>query len=236
MSTELNNKIIIAIDGHASCGKSTLARGLARELNYMYITSGAMYRAVTLYLLQNKIDYSDLKAVKDSLKKISISFKYNPTTFNADTYLNGVKVESLIRDKDVSDHVSPVSTINSVRTFLVKQQHALGKDKGITMDGRDIGTVVFPDAELKIFLTASATVRAERRFKELKEKGMERPFEEVLQNVTERDHIDSTRKVSPLKQADDAVVIDNSNLSREEQLAMVVALARKRIKNVGSRK
>ncbi len=230
MSTETSNKIIIAIDGHASCGKSTLAKGLARELNYIYITSGAMYRAVTLYLLDNGIDYTDLQAVKKSLKKIHVTFKYNPTSFNADTYLNGIKVESRIRDKEVSDHVSPVSTIKSVRTFLVKQQHALGKNKGITMDGRDIGTVVFPNAELKIFLTASTTVRAERRFKELKENGMERSFEEVLQNVTERDHIDSTRSVSPLKQAKDAVVIDNSNLSRDEQLAMVLALARKRIK------
>ncbi|MFK7905916.1 MAG: (d)CMP kinase [Chitinophagales bacterium] len=230
MSKDSNNKIIIAIDGHASCGKSTLARGLARELNYLYITSGAMYRAVTLYLLDNKIDYKDLKAVKNSLSDIHIRFKYNPTTYNADTYLNDVNVESRIRDKEVSDHVSPVSTIKVVRTLLVKQQHALGNDKGITMDGRDIGTIVFPDAELKIFLTASAAVRAERRFKELKENGMERPFEEVLKNVTDRDRIDSTRKVSPLRQAKDSVVIDNSNISRDEQLAMILALAKKRIK------
>jgi len=219
-----------AIDGHASCGKSTLARGLARELNYLYITSGAMYRAVTLYLLDNNIDYTDLKAVKKSLADIHIRFKYNPTTYNADTYLNDVNVESRIRDKEVSDHVSPVSTIKVVRTLLVKQQHALGNDKGITMDGRDIGTIVFPDAELKIFLTASVAVRAERRFKELKENGMERPFEEVLKNVTDRDRIDSTRKVSPLRQAKDSVVIDNSNISRDEQLAMILALAKKRIR------
>ncbi len=232
MPNDSDNKIIIAIDGHASCGKSTLARGLARELNYLYITSGAMYRAVTLYFLDNQIDYNDLEAVEKSLLDIHIRFKYNPTTYNADTYLNGVNVENRIRDKEVSDHVSPVSTIKVIRTLMVKQQHDLGKDKGITMDGRDIGTIVFPDAELKIFLTASTAVRAERRFKELKEKGMERSFEDVLKNVTERDHIDSTREISPLKQAKDAVVIDNSNISRDEQLAMVLALSKKRIKSL----
>ncbi|MEZ4883884.1 MAG: (d)CMP kinase [Chitinophagales bacterium] len=234
MSEDSENKIIIAIDGHASCGKSTLARGLARELNYLYITSGAMYRAVTLYLLENGIDYKDKKTVKKSLSDIHIFFKYNPTTYNADTYLNGKNVEAQIRDKEVSDHVSPVSTIKSVRTFLVKQQHALGNSKGIIMDGRDIGTVVFPNAELKIFLTASLEVRAERRYKELKETGMERPFEEVLQNVTDRDRIDSTRAISPLKKAKDAVVVDNSNISQSEQLSMVLALARKRIKKVNN--
>lgn len=224
-----DKKIIIAIDGHASCGKSTLARGLARELDYLYITSGAMYRAVTLYVLENGIDYSNHEAVINCLKDIQIRFKYNPTTYNADTYLNGINVESKIRDKEVSDAVSPVSVIGAVRAFLVEQQRALGKDKGITMDGRDIGTVVFSHAKLKIFLTAKAEVRAMRRFKELKEKDMERPYEDVLKNVVERDQMDSTRAISPLKQAEDAVVIDNSNLSREEQLAMVLALAKKRI-------
>ncbi len=222
-------KITIAIDGHASCGKSTLARSLAIELDCLYITSGAMYRAVTLYVLENKVDYTNHQAVEACLKNIHIRFKYNPTTYNTDTYLNGKNVESKIRDREVSDHVSPVSIIKAVRAFLVKQQRALGKQKGITMDGRDIGTVVFPDAELKIFLTAKASVRANRRFKELKEKGMGRSFEEVLQNVVERDEMDSTRAISPLKQAEDAVVIDNSNLSREEQLAMVLALVKKRI-------
>ena len=218
--------ITIAVDGHSSCGKSTLAKGLAKELNYLYIDSGAMYRSVTLYFLQHHIDWTDEKAVTEALPAIKIAFERADGRLS--TLLNDKNVEREIRQMEVSRHVSPVSTIPAVRRRLVEQQQELGKSKGIVMDGRDIGTVVFPEAELKIFLTAEVEERARRRFVELQAKGFPSSMEEVRQNLEQRDHIDSTRQDSPLRQAADAVVIDNTNLTEEEQLQMVLTLARLR--------
>jgi CMP/dCMP kinase len=214
-------KIVIAIDGHSSCGKSTLAKSLARELGYTYIDSGAMYRVVTLYALRYgwiKNGEPDRQKVIEGLKDIKITFHWDEKTEQNTTFLNGENVEDEIRQLEVSQNVSPISTIAEVRREMVKQQRENGKNKGIVMDGRDIGTVVFPDAELKIFMTASPEIRAQRRFQELKEKGLEVNFEEILKNVEDRDTMDSGREVSPLKKADDAVVLDNSYLTREEQL------------------
>ena len=215
-------KIVIAIDGHSSCGKSTLAKSMARELGYIYIDSGAMYRAVTLFALRNGL-IANRKILNkaeliERLKEIKITFDWDTKTEKNTTFLNEENIEDEIRQIEVSNNVSPVSTIPEVRREMVKQQRENGKDKGIVMDGRDIGTVVFPDAELKIFMTASPEIRAKRRFVELKEKGVEVDFDEILANVEERDNIDSTRKASPLKKAGDALVLDNSNLTREEQL------------------
>lgn len=220
-----DNKIIIAIDGHSSCGKSTMAKSLAQKLGYVYIDTGAMYRVVTLVALrkgwiENKIP--DEKKVVEGLKDISITFKWDEVHGKNTTFLNGENVEEEIRRLEVSENVSPISTIAAVREEMVRQQRLNGKNKGIVMDGRDIGTVVFPDAELKIFMTASPEVRAQRRFIELTQKGEDLSFEEVLSNVNGRDKIDSSRSVSPLKQADDAIVLDNSNLSREEQLEWTI--------------
>ncbi|MFK7806957.1 MAG: (d)CMP kinase [Saprospiraceae bacterium] len=222
-------KIIIAIDGHSSCGKSTLAQQLADELDYTYISSGKMYRAVTLYFLENNIDYKDLEAVATALKEIDIYFEKQ---IGEDiTYLNGKNVERDIVRMDVANHVSPVATISAVRRAMVAQQQKMGEEKGIVMDGRDIGSVVFKDAEIKLFVTASPEVRAQRRYDELKSKGHENiNVEEVQKNLMERDDIDSNRADSPLLQASEAVLIDNTNLSREEQLAMVVALVKERVK------
>ena len=216
-------KIIIAIDGHSSCGKSTLAKSLGDALHYNYISTGDMYRAVTLYLIENQIDVHDLSAVEQALPAIEIHFenKGNGTHI----FLNGKDVQGEIRKMYVSELVSPVATISAVRRKMVQLQHAMGAQKGIVMDGRDIGTVVFPHAELKIFLTADVEERTRRRFEELKSKGQTANWEEVKANLTNRDHIDSTRADSPLKQADDAVLVDNTNLTMEEQLAMVLALA-----------
>ncbi|MCB0578710.1 MAG: (d)CMP kinase [Phaeodactylibacter sp.] len=214
-------KIIIAIDGHSSCGKSTLARGMASRLHYTYIDSGAMYRAATLSFLRNRIPLEDEEAVRQALENITISFNGRNHTI-----LNGEDVESAIRRMEVSNHVSQVSAISAVRRKMVLQQQAMGREKGIVMDGRDIGTVVFPDAELKIFLTADVGVRARRRFEELKLKGIEATMEEVRQNLSYRDHIDSTREDSPLRRADDAIVIDNTHLSEDEQLEYALELAR----------
>jgi cytidylate kinase len=214
-------KIIIAIDGHSSCGKSTMAKSLAQELGYIYIDSGAMYRVVTLYALRNGLINSgvpDTEKLIAELKNIKITFKWDEILGKNTTFLNGENVEEEIRRLEVSQNVSPISTIAEVRREMVKQQRENGKNKGIVMDGRDIGTVVFPDAELKIFMTASPEIRAQRRFLELKEKGQEIDFESILQNVEGRDEIDSNREISPLKRADDALILDNSNLSREEQL------------------
>ena len=213
-------KIIIAIDGHSSCGKSTMAKDLAKTIGYIYIDSGAMYRAVTLYALQNRFfkgDQPDLEKLREALPKIRISFVKNPETGRSDTYLNGTNVEKEIRSMEVADKVSPIAAIGFVREEMVKQQQAMGNEKGIVMDGRDIGTVVFPEAELKIFVTASPEIRAHRRRQELIDKGDKTTFEEVLHNLTKRDHMDSTRKDGPLKQAEDAIVLDNSNLSIEDQ-------------------
>ncbi len=214
-------KIIIAIDGHSSCGKSTMAKDLARRIGYVYVDTGAMYRAVTLYALRNQLikeDGSvDAEGLRQQMFQINITFKFNPETGRPDTYLNGELVEQLIRSLEVSNHVSPVATLDFVRTEMVAQQQRMGKEKGIVMDGRDIGTTVFPQAELKIFVTASAEVRAQRRFDELQAKGMPADYEDILRNVQERDYIDSHREVSPLRQAEDAVVLDNSHMTISEQ-------------------
>jgi cytidylate kinase len=215
-------KIVIAIDGHSSCGKSTLAKSLAKKLGYIYIDSGAMYRAVTLYSLRKgwiNGGEPDKKKIIAGLPEMKISFKWDGEKEKNITFLNGENVEDEIRLLQVSQNVSPVSTIAEVRHEMVKQQRENGKNKGIVMDGRDIGTVVFPDAELKIFMTASPEIRAERRYLELKEKGSDPDYEEILNNVLERDKIDSGRAVSPLRKADDALILDNSYLTREQQLA-----------------
>ncbi|GHT26833.1 cytidylate kinase [Bacteroidia bacterium] len=213
-------KIIIAIDGHSSCGKSTMAKDLAKSIQYNYIDSGAMYRAATLYCLQNSFfdgDNLDLAALQNHIDDIHITFQFNEKTGYSETYLNGINVEKQIRSMEVADKVSPVAAVGFVREAMVKQQQAMGKDKGIVMDGRDIGTVVFPDAELKIFVTARPEVRAQRRLDELIAKGEKVDFKEVLKNLTKRDHIDSTRKDGPLRKANDAVVLDNSDITIAEQ-------------------
>ena len=214
-------KITIAIDGHSSCGKSTMAKDLAREVGYVYVDTGAMYRSVTLYALRKGLFREDgsvnTEALEAEMPNIRISFKFNPETGRPDTYLNNVRVEDEIRSLEVSNHVSPIAAIPFVRTAMVAQQQQMGKDKGVVMDGRDIGTTVFPDAELKIFVTASAQVRAQRRFDELKAKGMPADFDDILKNVEERDYLDSHREVSPLRKADDAIELDNSNMTIPEQ-------------------
>ena len=216
-----NKKITIAIDGFSSCGKSTMAKDLAKEIGYIYVDTGAMYRSVTLYALQHGMfgaDNSiDTAALEKAMPQIKISFKLNAETGRPDTYLNGQLVEKDIRTMEVSSRVSPIAALPFVRKALVEQQQAMGKEKGIVMDGRDIGTVVFPDAELKVFVTASAEVRAQRRFDELKAKGMPADLQDILKNVQERDYIDSHREVSPLRKADDAGELDNSNMTIAEQ-------------------
>ena len=214
-------KIVIAIDGYSSCGKSTMAKDLAREVGYIYVDTGAMYRAVTLFAMRNgvfdaegNIDEARLKAL---LPDVKLTFKLNSETKLPEVCLNGECVERNIRTLEVSQHVSPIAAQPFVREKLVEQQQAMGKEKGIVMDGRDIGTVVFPDAELKIFVTASAEIRAQRRFKELEAKGMPANFDEILQNVEQRDYIDTHRETSPLRQADDALVLDNSHLTIADQ-------------------
>ena len=213
-------KITVAIDGHSSCGKSTMAKDLAREVGYVYVDTGAMYRSVTLYALRNGLFTNEgIKEaeLRQQMPNIQISFKFNPETGRPDTYLNGELVEQDIRTMEVSSHVSPIATLGFVREAMVAKQQQMGKDKGVVMDGRDIGTVVFPDAELKIFVTASAEVRAQRRYDELKAKGMEADYDDILKNVQERDYIDSHREVSPLKQAPDAILLDNSQMTIAEQ-------------------
>ena len=214
-------KIIIAIDGFSSCGKSTMAKDLAHELGYIYVDTGAMYRCVALYALQHKLFLKDgeinIPELEAAMPNINISFKLNKETGRPDTYLNNENVENKIRTMEVSSHVSSIAAIPFVREALVAQQQKMGKDKGIVMDGRDIGTVVFPNAELKIFVTASPEVRAQRRYDELMEKGMEADYNEILENVKQRDYIDSHRDVSPLRKAGDAIELDNSNISIEEQ-------------------
>jgi cytidylate kinase len=213
-------KIIIAIDGYSSCGKSTMAKDLARQVGYTYIDSGAMYRAVTLYCIEKKIfrdKQLDLETLQKEIDNIHITFEKNDASRYSDTYLNGRNVEKQIRNMEVADKVSLVAAIGFVREALVGQQKILGKDRGIVMDGRDIGTVVFPDAELKIFVTASPLIRAQRRLEELTAKGENTCLEKVLQNIEKRDYIDSTRKDGPLRKAEDAIVLDNSNITIEEQ-------------------
>lgn len=222
----MERKIIIAIDGYSSCGKSTLAKQLAEKLGYIYVDSGAMYRAVTYYFMKNNVDRSNEKAISDALSKIHITFKYNADKKRNETYLNGEMVEDEIRSLEVSNLVSPVSAIPAVRDFLVEQQKRMGSERGIVMDGRDIGTVVFPDAELKLFMKANKGVRAQRRWLELKEKGIELPFEEILQNLEKRDYEDTHRAYNPLRKAEDAIELDNSELSPQEQLFLVLNTAR----------
>lgn len=213
-------KITIAIDGHSSCGKSTMAKDLAREIGYVYVDTGAMYRSVTLFALRNQLFQGDdilVEELRRRMPDIKISFQFNPETGRPDTYLNGELVEQEIRSMEVSNHVSPIAAIGFVREAMVAQQQQMGRDGGVVMDGRDIGTVVFPNAELKVFVTASPEVRAQRRYDELKGKGMPADFDEILRNVQERDYIDSHREVSPLRQADDAILLDNSNMTIPEQ-------------------
>lgn len=220
-------KITIAIDGYSSCGKSTMAKDLAREIGYIYVDTGAMYRSVTLFAMRNSLFDEDgsikTDELKDRMNEINISFKLNSETGRPDTYLNGELVEKEIRTMEVSANVSKIAALPFVREALVAQQQAMGKEKGIIMDGRDIGTVVFPDAELKIFVTASAEVRAQRRYDELKAKGMPADFDDILKNVKERDYIDSHRETSPLRMADDALELDNSHMTIEEQKAWLMA-------------
>lgn len=216
----MEKKIIIAIDGHSSSGKSTMAKDLAREIGYIYIDTGAMYRAVTLYCLRKGYIQGDTiqeEALKADLDQMDISFRYNAETGRPDTYLNGEKVEKEIRNMEVADKVSLIAALGFVRRAMVAKQQEMGKAKGIVMDGRDIGTVVFPEAELKVFVTASPEVRARRRLEELQAKGEQTTYEEVLANVKKRDYIDSTREESPLRQAPDALVLDNSEMTIPEQ-------------------
>ena len=214
-------KITIAIDGYSSCGKSTMAKDLAKEVGYIYVDTGAMYRSVTLYAIRHQLFNADGSVKTEELEKempnIQISFKLNAETGTPDCYLNREYVEKEIRSLEVSSHVSPIAAVGFVRKALVEQQQAMGKEKGIVMDGRDIGTTVFPEAELKIFVTASSQVRAQRRYDELNAKGMPADFDAILKNVEERDYIDTHREVSPLKQAEDAIVLDNSNMTIAEQ-------------------
>ncbi|MCW3805191.1 (d)CMP kinase [Plebeiibacterium marinum] len=226
-----NSKLVIAIDGYSSCGKSTVAKDLAKLLNIIFIDSGAMYRCVTLYALNNGLisgDNIDQKGLKSALQNITISFKFDAESKTNETYLNGKLVEKEIRSLEVSNHVSSISAIGFVRKKMVELQQKMGETESIVMDGRDIGTVVFPQADLKLFMTASPEIRAERRFKEFQEKNENISFEEVLENVKKRDHIDETREESPLMKADDAVVLDNGRIGKEEQLNFIVQELKKR--------
>ena len=221
-------KIIITIDGWSSCGKSTLAKQLAKELGYVYIDSGAMYRAITLYFLRNHIDWSDEKEVMQALEQITLYFEYNNKSAQSEIFLNEENVEYVIRDLVVAEKVSEVAAIGSVRNFAVAQQRMMGAKKGIVMDGRDIGTTVFPDACLKIFMTADIAVRVERRFKEMYSKNPNITIEEIKSNLEMRDYIDSHREVSPLRQATDAILLDNTNISMKEQLQFAIKLVKEK--------
>lgn len=223
------NKIIIAIDGFSSCGKSTLAKQLAAKLGYAFIDSGAMYRAITLYFIRNNVSLQDHGQILEALSNIHLSFVFNEESKQSDIYLNDENVAHLIREMTVAEKVSEVAAIREVRSFAVAQQKKMGKKKGIVMDGRDIGTVVFPDAELKIFMTADPEVRVKRRFQELYETNSHITLDEVRHNLEMRDYIDSNREESPLRKADDAVVLDNSTLTREEQLATVLDWVMERV-------
>jgi cytidylate kinase len=221
--------IIITVDGWSSCGKSTMARQLARELSYVFIDSGAMYRAITLFFIRHQIDLNDAQSIIEALSKIQLAFHLNPINGNNEIWMNGENVEASIREMSVAQLVSQVAAIKEVRDFAVAQQQQIGSKKGIVMDGRDIGTAVFPEAELKIFMTASIPVRVQRRYLELLPKNPHITMEEVKENLENRDHLDSTRSISPLRKADDAVVLDNSHLTQEEQLALALSWAREKI-------
>ncbi|MEO7522917.1 MAG: (d)CMP kinase [Ferruginibacter sp.] len=223
------DKIIITIDGWSSCGKSTLAKQLAKKLGYIYIDSGAMYRAITLFFLRNHIDWTEAKEVEQALKNIELKFIQSEKTGEAEIYLNDENVEYVIRDLVIAEKVSEVAAIKEIRKYAVKQQHAMGSTKGIVMDGRDIGTTVFPTADLKIFMTADSSVRIERRFKELFEKNPNVTMVEVKTNLELRDYMDSHREVSPLRKADDAIVIDNTNLTQKEQFDFALKLVKEKL-------
>ena len=226
-------KITIAIDGFSSCGKSTMAKDLAKKLGYVYVDTGAMYRAVTLYAMRNGLFNADGSVktadLERQMNKINITFKLNKTAERPDTYLNNELVENDIRTLEVSNHVSQIAAVPFIREAMVTQQQRMGKDKGVVMDGRDIGTTVFPEAELKVFVTASAEVRAQRRYDELKEKGMPADFNDILKNVQERDYIDSHREVSPLRKAPDAIELDNSHMTIAEQSAWLMEQVEQKI-------
>jgi cytidylate kinase len=218
------NKKIIAIDGWSACGKSTLAKQLANKLGYVYIDSGAMYRAITLFFLRQNIDLSNAVEILEALRNINIDFRFNADAHHSDIYLNDENIEDLIRDLSVAEKVSDVAAIAAVRTFAVAQQQKMGNNKGIVMDGRDIGTTVFPNAEIKLFMTADSAIRVERRLKELNPKNPHITMEEVKKNLENRDHLDSTREISPLRKAADAIVLDNTQLTMEEQLEFALRL------------
>jgi len=218
------NKKIIAIDGWSACGKSTLAKQLANKLGYVYIDSGAMYRAITLFFLRQNIDLSNAVEILEALRNINIDFRFNADAHHSDIYLNDENIEDLIRDLSVAEKVSDVAAIAAVRTFAVAQQQKMGNNKGIVMDGRDIGTTVFPNAEIKLFMTADSAIRVERRLKELTPKNPHITMEEVKKNLENRDHLDSTREISPLRKAADAIVLDNTQLTMEEQLEFALRL------------
>lgn len=231
--TPENRKINIAIDGHSSCGKGTLAKALAKELNYLFIDSGAMYRAVTLFMLRNKIRPNNHVEIAETLKEIQINFKYNKENNRYETYLNNENVEQEIRELAVAENVSYFSEVSQIRQFLVKQQQEIGKNKGVVMDGRDIGTVVFPYAELKIFMTADVNTRAERRYKEMVELGKDVSIDAIRQNLTERDKIDSSRSDSPLHMAKDALLMDNSHLNKQEQFEIALNWVKEKLTGIG---
>jgi len=231
----MREKIVITVDGYSSCGKSTLAKQIARELHYTYVDSGAMYRAITLYFLRNSIGPSDLKKINTSLKNIELSFVYHPISGTSDMHLNGENVETLIRDMIISEKVSEVAAIKEVRAFALVRQRELGVKKGIVMDGRDIGTTVFPHAELKIFMTADIAVRVERRFKELFGVNKNITIEEVRDNLEMRDYIDTNREVSPLRKAKDALVLDNTDLTMAQQLKLALQWAHERVAGLNSK-
>ena len=218
----MSKKIIIAIDGFSSCGKSTMAKALAKKLNYNFIDTGAMYRAITLYFIRNNVHLDDEASVANALENIHLHFEFNPLTEKSDIMLNDENVEQYIREMTIAQKVSEVAAIKAVRMFAVKQQQQMGKKKGIVMDGRDIGTVVFPNAELKIFMTADIAVRVKRRFLEMEGQGQHINLEDVMHNLQMRDYIDSNREESPLRQADDARVLDNSDMTQEEQLKLAM--------------
>ena len=225
----MDKKIIIAIDGFSSCGKSTLAKAMAKALEYVFVDTGAMYRAIALYFLRNNIAFNDNASIEAALHAIELRFKYNSVSQKSDMYLNGENVEQEIREMQVSQKVSEVASIAAVRDFAVAQQQAMGVDKGIVMDGRDIGTVVFPNAALKIFVTADPAIRLERRYQELLQINPTISKEEVAANLQQRDSMDSTREHSPLKQAEDALVLDNTNLDRAQQFELAMQWAMERI-------
>jgi len=227
----MENKIIIAIDGFSSCGKSTLAKAMAKALEYVFVDTGAMYRAIALYFLRNNISFTDNNSILVALDKIELRFKYNTESQKSDMYLNGENVEQEIREMRVSQKVSEVASIPAVRDFAVAQQQAMGVDKGIVMDGRDIGTVVFPNAELKLFVTADPAIRLERRYQELLQTNPSISKEEVSANLQQRDLMDSTREHSPLRQAEDALVLDNTNLDRAQQFELAMQWAKERMKS-----